>query len=82
MKDVRKLNSYGNKPTHLELRKEVEAEWNKGLVDPLMVYEYAEPEEDGTYLYAIRGVIDRDDMTAEDVNDVLTEIFSDVEVDE
>lgn len=64
------MKIYGNEPTNLELSARAEAMYAE--CDPLTIMEH----EDGSY--SIRGVEDRDGMTAEDVNCWLEELADDI----
>ena len=57
---------YGRDNTNLELSDKAEKVYAD--TDPLKI---VETMSDGDYVYAISGVVDRDGMTAEDVNDLL-----------
>lgn len=62
--------TYGNTKTHLTLSAKAQRAYDQ--TDPLQILEH----EDGTY--SIRGIEDRDSMTAADVNEWLEDLADEI----
>jgi len=62
------MKIYGETKTNLTMTKAAEEVYSNS--DPLVIKEY---ETDDGFRYKIEGIIERDDLTAEDVNRLLEE---------
>lgn len=62
------MKIYGETKTNLRMTKAAEEVYNNS--DPLVIKEY---ETDDGFRYKLEGIIERDDLTAEDVNRLLEE---------
>lgn len=67
-----KKRVFGNEPTHLVLTGRAKAVYE--CTDPLTITEFE--QEDGTFLYSLCGAFEDEDLTAEQVNDLLEEEVS------
>ena len=67
-----KTRIYGNENTHLLLTSQAFEAYSN--TTPLEIAEHE--QEDGSYLYSMRGAIEADDLTAADVNDWLEQTYN------
>lgn len=73
MRIEKNWKSFGDVETHLhrtDLSEKALKEYDE--TDPLDIYE--EKLEDGSFLYHTRGSVDADDLTAEELNDLLEDM--------
>ena len=71
MKELRKMNRYGF--AHCALWLTLKAQKAYGNTDPLEIYEEEIETDEGDiiYRYSVRGVVDDDDLTETEVNELL-----------
>lgn len=73
---------YGDTRTDLTLTEKAQKVYN--VTDPIDIYE--REEDDDVFVYTMRGVIEKDDLSADDVNQILEEfadeVFADKDDDE
>lgn len=80
MRIEKNWKSFGDVKTHLRRTDLSEKALNEySATDPLNIYE--EVLEDGSYIYHLRGCVDADDLTSEELNSLL-ESMADEDLEE
>ena len=69
-KGKKNMKRYGNVSTHLELTEKAFDVYSQ--TSPLSIYE--KENEDGSYLYDVRGCFEAYDLTSKEVNEMLEEL--------